>query len=247
MALTNNTFSDIITLALKNAGVIGLGQTPTAEDMNDACALLNDMIAQWQQRRYLVYRLVEKTVPCNGSQFYTIGPGGDISVAQRPAEINAAFARQTINNVPNQIDYPISILPSRETYSQIAMKSLQSFPEWGWWDADTPLGKFYVYPVITNQFTLHVVFREQLQTVVSLTDQITLPAEYREALMYNLALRLVGAYATPLNPVLPGLARAALETIRSINAQVPTMGMPTVLRKGVHYSIFSDRAGPGNY
>lgn len=247
MPLTNNTFADIIALALKNAGIVGVGQTASAEDMNDACALMNDMIAQWQQRRYLVYRLVENSVPCNGSQSYSIGPGGDISVAQRPAAINAAFARQTINAMPNQIDYPLAILPSRETYSQIAMKSLQSFPQWCWYDAATPLGQLFVYPVITNQFTLHVVSREQLQQAVSLTDEITLPAEYREALFYNLAIRLSAAYGTPLNPGVPALARAALETMRTINAQVPTMGMPTILRSGAHYNILSDRAGPGNY
>lgn len=242
MPLTNNTFSDIITLALKNGGVTGQGQTPTAEDMNDACAMMNDMIAQWQQRRYLVYRLVEQSVPCNGSQFYQIGPGGDISVPERPAEINSAFARQTINNVPNQIDYPIRVLPSAETYSQIAMKSLQSFPQYCWYDAGTPLAKLFVYPVITNQFTLHVFFREQLQQAVSLTDTIVLPAEYKEALLYNLALRLSAAYGTPLNPIVPRLAKAALETMRSINAQIPLLNMPTGLTNPPKYNIFSDSA-----
>jgi len=244
MALTNNTFQDIITLALKNAGVLGVGQTALAEDINDACAMLNDMIAQWQQRRYLVFHLVEHSVAADGSISYSIGPSGDINVVQRPAAINAAFARQTVNNVPNQIDYPISILPSRETYSQISMKSLQSFPQWAWYDAATPLGLLYVYPVITNQFTIHVVFREQLQRVESLTDEIELPAEYREALLYNLALRLSAAYATPINPIVPRLAKAALETMRTVNAQVPTMSMPAFLNKSGHYNIYSDRRSP---
>lgn len=247
MGLTNNTFQDLITMALKNAGIIGQGQTASAEDANTACAMMNDMIAQWQQRRYLVFHLIEQEVPANGSQSYSIGPGGDISVAQRPAAINAAFARQTISATPNQIDYPLSILPARETYSQIAMKSLQSFPQWCWYDAATPLGYLFVYPVITDQFTLHVVFREQLQTAVSLSDTITLPAEYREAIMYNLAIRLAGAYGTPLSPVIVPLAKAALETMRTVNAQVPQMRMPRVLNGGAHYNIFSDRAGPGNY
>lgn len=242
MPLTNNTFADIITLALKNAGIIGQGQTPSAEDMNDACAMLNDMIAQWQQRRYLVYHLIEQTVACTGAQFYTIGPAGDISVVQRPAAINAAFARQTINANPNQIDYPLAILPSRETYSQIAMKSLQAFPQWCWYDAATPLGKLYVYPVITSQFTLHVVFREQLQTAVTLTDTITLPAEYRQALYLNLAILLGPAYGIPPNPDVKRLAKAALETMRSINAQVPRMNMPKGLANPPHYNIFSDSA-----
>lgn len=247
MPLTNNTFSDLITLALKNAGIVGVGQTPMAQDMNDACSVMNDMVAQWQQRRYLVYHLIEKTVNATGAQSYSIGPAGDINVVQRPAAINAAFARQVINSNPNQIDYPLMILPSREDYSRIAMKSLQSFPQWCWYDAATPLGLLYVYPVITSQFSIHVVFREQLQTAVTLTDQITLPAEYREAIMYNLAIRLAANYATPLNPAIPPLAKAALETMRTINAQVPSMTMPIILNNGAHYNIYSDRAGPGNY
>ncbi|MDB5531609.1 MAG: hypothetical protein JWR51_4712 [Devosia sp.] len=245
--LTNSTFGDIVLAALRNTGIVGLGQTATSEDMNQACAALNDMIAQWQQRRYLVYRLVEQSVPCNGQQYYEIGPGGDISVAERPAAINAAFARQTISDSPNQIDYPITVLPSRETYSQIAMKSLQSFPQWCWYDAGTPLGKLYVYPVISNQFELHVIFRQQLQTALALTDEITLPGEYREALVYNLAIRLSANYGVPLSPNVAGLAKAALETMRSVNAQIPTMSMPSILRNDVRWNIFSDQAGPGTY
>jgi hypothetical protein len=247
MALTDSTFGDIVLAALRNTGIVGVGQTALPEDLNQACAALNNMIAQWQQRRYLVYRLVEYTVPCNGSQYYEIGPGGDISVAERPAAINAAFARQLINDNPNQIDYPVVVLPSRETYSQIAMKSLQSFPQWCWYDAAVPLGKLFVYPVISNQFDLHVIFREQLQTAMALTDEINLPAEYKEALVYNLAIRLSANYGVPLNPAVAGLARAALETMRTVNAQVPTMGMPLILRNDARYNIFSDQSGPGTY
>lgn len=244
MALTTTTFADLISLSLRNAGVVGVGQTALAQDMTDACATLNNMIAQWQQRRYLVYHLIEETVECDGSQSYSIGPGGDIDVVQRPAAINAAFARQTTNNNPNQIDYPLMILSSRETYSQISLKSLQSFPQWLWYDAATPLGLIYVYPVITSQFELHVIFREQLQRVEALTDEIALPEEYKEAMIYNLAVRLSAAYSTPLSPVVVALAKAGMETMRTVNAQVPTMGMPSILRSGTRYNIYSDRAGP---
>lgn len=243
MGLQTETFYDLMLLALKNAGIVGVGQTPLQEDVNNACQMMNDMIAQWQQRRYLVYRLKELSVPCNGAQFYTIGPGADISVVQRPAAINAAFARQVVTNSnPNVIDYQLSILPSRETYSSIAMKQLKAFPQWCWYDADTPLGKLYVYPIISNQFTLFVNFREQLQQAVALTDPITLPAEYKEAILYNLALRLSANYGTPLNPVVPGLATAALATLRRVNAQIPRMNMPTGLVNPPRYNIFSDSA-----
>ena len=52
------TPSDIISLALKTANVIGVGQTPLAQDINDCFNQLNMMMAQWQRRRYMVYELV---------------------------------------------------------------------------------------------------------------------------------------------------------------------------------------------
>lgn len=247
MGLSVSTFSDLITLALKNAGIIGVGQTAGAEDMNDAAQMLNAMLGQWQRRRYLVYHLVEQSIQATGAQSYSIGPGGDFSVSSRPAAINYAFARQTINANPNQIDYPLAILPARETYAQIAMKSLQSFPQWIFLDADYPLGQVYVYPVITSQFAIFIGYAAILQSVESLTNTINLPPEYVEAMLYNLAVILAGAYQLAPNPVVVGRAKAALETMRTVNAQVPQMNMPRILTGSAHYNIFSDRAGPGNY
>lgn len=41
------TAGSIINLALKMAGILGVGQTATAEDANDAFTVLNMMLAQW--------------------------------------------------------------------------------------------------------------------------------------------------------------------------------------------------------
>lgn len=242
MALTLATFQDLITLALKNAGVIGVGQTASAEDMNDACQMLNAMISQWQRRRYLVYHLKDMSVTATGAESYSVGQNGDFDISSRPASIKGAYARQVINANPNQIDYQIRILPSRETYAQIAMKSLQSFPQWAWYDAAYPLGSLFVYPVISSQFEIHILVEEILQTVENLTDAMNIPPEYTEAMLYNLAIRLSAAWASPLNPAVVGLAKASLETLRTANAQVPIMQMPRGLVSAARYNIFSDSA-----
>jgi len=245
--LAISTFGDLITLALKNAGIIGVGQTPAAEDMNDAAQLLNLILAEWQRLRYLVYHLVEQSVSCTGAQSYSLGPGGDFSMTSRPSIVNYAFARQVIDSNPNQIDYPIQILPSRETYARIAMKSLQSFPQWAWYDADFPLANLLVYPVITSQFSLFIGYPALLQSVDSLTTTINMPPEYAGGLMYNLAVDLAGAYQLTPNPRVVAKASYFLQTMRVANAQIPQMTMPRILNNGARYNIFSDRAGPGNY
>jgi hypothetical protein len=243
MALKIQTFGDLITLALKNAGILGEGQTAQAEDMTDAAQMLNAMLGQWQRRRYLVYHLVEQSFSATGAQSYSVGPGGNFDVSARPSGINYAFARQVINANPQQIDYPLTVLPSREDYALIQLKSLASFPQWVWFDAAYPLGLLYVYPVISSQFEIHIGYPQVLQSVDSLTDTINLPPEYVEALLYNLAVTLTGAYQLSPNPIVVGKAKAALETMRTANAQVPRMGMPRGLIGPPRYNIYSDNAG----
>src|SRR5215472_954332 len=47
MAIANN----IIFLALRNAGVNGVGQTPSSDDVNDSFTILNAQIGQWSLER----------------------------------------------------------------------------------------------------------------------------------------------------------------------------------------------------
>ena len=88
------TVSQIINLALKDAGIIGVGQTPNAEDVNDSFTRLNWMIDQWAQKRYLIWHLVDLAKVSTGAQSYTVGPGKDFDIALRPDRLEAAFLRQ---------------------------------------------------------------------------------------------------------------------------------------------------------
>lgn len=88
------TALDIVTQALKESGVIGVGQTPLAEDVNDSFTRLNWMLSQWAKKRWLVWQLVTLSKISTGQQFYTVGPGGDFDVVNRPDRIESAFLRQ---------------------------------------------------------------------------------------------------------------------------------------------------------
>jgi hypothetical protein len=243
-SLAMETWSDLISLALKNAGVVGVGQTPMAEDLNDSAKLLNSMISIWQRKRYLIYHLPQMHIPCTGATSYTIGPGGDFDMDSRPASIKSAYALQTVNNTPNQISYPLAIISSAEDYDRISLKGLQSFPEWIWYDAAYPLGVIRPYPVITGQFELYIRFEALLQRIENLADEITTPPEYTDAMFWNLAVRLAIAYQLPVSPDLKGQAKNTLETLRSVNAQIPTMLLPRTLTGGGQYNAYSDRVGP---
>lgn len=236
------TPANIITSALKKAGILGVGQTALAEDVNDAFSDLNNMLSQWQVKRWLVYHLVTVSLVSTGAQSYTVGPGGDFNVAVRPDRLEDAFFRQTVQSQPNQIDYPLDILPSREDYNRIALKKLSTFPEYAFYDSAFPLGSVYSWPIIqANIYELHITLKAVLGAFTTLTQTIILPPEYYAALEYNLSRRLRVAYQMPADPELNSLARDALNTIRGANAQISTLEIdPDLIRHGV-YNPYSDQ------
>lgn len=243
------TVGDICTAALKECGQSGVGQTPLAEDINDAWARLQWMLQQWERKRWLVYHLVDYSKVSTGALTYSIGPGGDIDTgvgtSVRPAKIESAFLRQLTLSQPNQIDYPLRILQSREDYNKIALKSLVSFPGAIFLDSGWPLGTIYTYPVPqANIYAIHVSVMEQLPVKFpTLATKFALPYEYYNAMLLNLALRLKSKYQIPTFPgdPLPALAKDALNVLRGANTQIAELSIPAELTRSGLYNIYSDQ------
>ena len=231
------TALDLITLALKDIGALGIGQSISPDDTADALATLNMMLGQWQGERLSVYHLVDTAFPSTGAQSYSVGYGGDINV-QRPIAINAAYGRLNAGS-STPIDYPITVLDSREDYSRIALKSLQSFPGWAYYDAAYPLGNLIFYPVPNNAFELHVVTMEALPQFDVPAQTISLPPEYIAAIRYNLALYLAPSYQLDPQRALVALASNAKRVVKRMNTQIQAMQMPRGLGSRQRFNIFS--------
>jgi hypothetical protein len=232
----------IIYAALKKAGILGVGQTPLAEDTNDAFDDLQDMLGQWQRKRWLIYHLVDYSALGTGGLFYTVGPGEQFDINPRPDKIESAFFRQVINeSIPNQIDYPLQIIEAREDYNLIGLKQLQTFPQYLFYDSGFPVAKAYPWPLIQeNLYELHLTVKATLAQFTSLAEEIVLPLEYFAALKFNLAVRLKQAYQMPPDAALIALAKDSLNVIRNANLQIPRLQMPAVLIRPGLYNIYSD-------
>lgn len=236
------TALDIVTLALKDAGALGVGQTPLDEDSNDALTLLNWMLFQWRQKRWLVYHEVTTVVTSTGAQSYSVGPGGDYNLGYRPARLQSAFLRQLIQSQPNQIDYPLEILESREDYNNIALKSLVSFPSYIFYDSGYPLGTIYPWPVPQPSiYAVAITTKDVLQSFSSLATVLSIPDEYIMAMETNLAVRLAAKYGQEPSQSLVGMARDALQTLRGANFQIARLTMPNDLVRPGIYNPYSDQ------
>lgn len=234
------TALDLITGAMDDAGITGVGQTPLAEDTNKALTRLNAMIAQWSRRRWLVYHLVDVVFTGTGALSYSIGPGGDIN-ANRPDRIESGYFRQLASVPGNNVDYPLYVLQSREDYNQIILKTMTSVPAYVFYDSAFPLGNIYIWPVPNQTYEMHLSVKPALQSFPTLDTAFNLPPEYEECIRLNLAVRLRVAYQLGPDAGLIGLAKVALNTIKNTNAQIPLLQMPgDLVRGGGTYNVFSD-------
>jgi hypothetical protein len=245
--------SDAIAYALRVSGVLGVGQTALPQDTADAQTALKLMLQQWRQKRWLVFRLDWDIFPLTiGKQSYTIGPDQpllpgppvpDFAIpgTYRPANIQSCYLRQEVGGAPNTapIDFPMRILGSRQEYDRISLKSLQSWPAAIYYDPIVYQGLaiLYIWPIpVQHNFSLYIAWQQELDFVtgsgVSNDIEEFVPPETQEAIIYNLALRLMVNYKMPPDQGLAAAARASLNTMRQTNFALQPLGMPQSLRPG---------------
>jgi hypothetical protein len=150
------TARDIITRALEDVGVVGVGQTPLAEDVNYGLTRLNSMIGQFNRRRWLVFHTKDVVCQTTGNAVYTVGVGADFNVPRPDKLENGCFFRQYTNGGPTgggdfnsdfnndfstgngqsqyAVDYPLTLIEAREDYNKIALKGMGSWPSFVFYD-----------------------------------------------------------------------------------------------------------------
>lgn len=244
------TVYDVISEAAKMSGVEGLGQTLTGEDLVTCLATFNDMTAQWQTMRWMNWGLQELSIISSGTtNGYTVGPGGQLDPGFTPTRLEYVYQRQ-IQTAGLNVDTPFEIIPAREEYSRLTLKSLQSFGLYAFLDTSSyPLAKLLLYP--WPQATIYSIFigvKSQLPTFTAqqLQSILQIPQHYIAALKYNLAKRYRQAFGKGTRPdvELNNLARESLAVVKNANLQVPELVMPKVLIiQSSGYNILSDQFG----
>lgn len=93
----NNTAYDIIIAALRKLGIIGQGEVPTAQMVNDAAGDLNRLVKGWQAQGYHLWTIQEGILFLNpGQAKYVLGPAG--SQATLTANLANPTTTTTVNS-----------------------------------------------------------------------------------------------------------------------------------------------------
>jgi len=259
------TVNDLCVQALKDAGVLGVGQTPLGEDLADAQVRLQWMLQQWERQRWMIFHLVTYIIPCVPNQItpYSVGPGGQIDTAQPSDFNNDFFQGDSLTSRPNQIEsaffqqntagggnlspivYPLRLYRAMEDYRRISLPSLTTFPLAAFYDPAWPLGQLYIWPWPNNaQYSIGIVCREQLpQSFANANNVVSLPFEYFQAIVSNLAIALRPKYGIGTFPgdLLPAAAKLGRDVVSSGSTQIANIQMPADLVRTGNYNIYSDQ------
>src|SRR6266568_4197567 len=156
-----STARDFVVLAMKEAGVTGVGQTPLSEDINDCFTLLTRMLNLWQKKRWLIPNLIDVSAPGNGQVSNLIGPGQYYN-SLRPDKIQAAYFKQlnsgggfssgfdagfNSQGASNDVSYFLTPIWSYEDYARIGLKNLNSWPSFYFYDGAFPYGNVFIWPI----------------------------------------------------------------------------------------------------
>jgi hypothetical protein len=239
------TALQVIFLALRMAGRITDEQSVAdgSKDVDDAFSLLVMMLAQWQRRRWLIWNEEEISFIANGRTTYTIGLGQDFNTA-RPDEIHAAWVRMQPFAGPNAVDLPLTIITAKEDWARTTIKDLKSLPTHVFYDSAFPVGRIHFWPVPPGgQYEMHLVVKAGLPVPSSIYDTLALPPEYFDAVVNNLACRIIVASGGQISPFLMGYAKSSLETLKMANTQIGLLQMPSFSARGSDVSNWMGGAG----
>lgn len=178
----NQTYTtrDICTESLRECRVVGISRDPTSAEMDVAVKRLNMMLKSWQNLLYTIWKQTS----------------GSITVTD-------ATASYTITERPIRID-TVTRKDGNEVW--LTRMTRQQFDELPDDDAAGATSSFYyhrlrddavlyVWPVpATASGTLEWSGVAEVEDITDPNDVIDVPSEFYEAIMYNLAKRLLGAF-----------------------------------------------------
>lgn len=192
------TALNIITRAMRKAGILSNVESPTSDEANDALDTMNDIIASLSNDGLLVYaHTTESFSITGGTGSYTIGSGGDFNTS-RPLSILSAYCRDSSGT-----DSTVGQIGQAE-YAKLATKTTQGRPKYFYYDNDYSLGTLNLYPVPDTSYTFYITSEKPITSFSSLTTSFDMPPGWALLLTDALAISLAPEYGvqTPQETIL---------------------------------------------
>ena len=193
------TIQTITDAAYRKCGI----KSPDATASAEALEYLNNMLSTWGLDFVIPYVTREHFDLVIGQRTYTVGSGGNFDTTH-PFEIEKCFLRDADDH-----DHHVSIIGSGD-FDKVRDKDTSRRPTQLYYIPEYPLGKvrFDSKPLLADE--AHFEVWKHLTEFASLTTTLTLPNEYKEAFIYNLAIKLAEDNSLDLPPSIANTAVTSL-------------------------------------
>jgi hypothetical protein len=220
--------STLLYAALRVARITGrAGRAPSIDQFLEAMAIFNRMVASWSAVRLNIFQLlISQFAFVAGRQMYTIGPGGtgpywlgtqSAAGAVRPSRI--ARANLFISSNPTPVRRPIGILEA-EAWADKRVQQVAGPPSQLYNDRASPVSTLYAWPIPDQSYPFELYTWSAIAQATALSNQILLPPEYEEAIVYQLARRIPGAQLSAQDME---IGRRAVMVLQSLNTKSPRL------------------------
>lgn len=201
---------DIITEALELLGVLGEGQSPTANQLSSCARTLNMMVKHWQAEGFNIYALAKQTVDLvANTASYTLSP--------RAMSITNAVRQDS-----DGTEIPMDLL-TRNDYVALVDKTTTGTPVSVYYDPQVGTSnKLYVWPVpLDTSYDIIVYYQRTIEDFDAATDDADFPQEWYLPLAYNLAMNIAPKYGIPSGKMdrIATMAGAYKETAESFDRE----------------------------
>lgn len=230
------TGQSLIKRAMRLIGVLGTGETLSGDGAAEGLEALNAMLDSWRNEKLMVYAIQDESLTLTPSkQMYTIGPSGDLSTT-RPVRIESAYL--TISS----LDYPVDVVDAEE-WAAIPNKSItNTVVSKVYYQPTMSTGTLYTWPVSTVANTLHLLTWTPFSSLTAVSDSVTLPPGYENAIAFNLAVSIAPEYGVSAPPEVVSIASATKAAIKRVNSRPITAnsGIEGLVESDWKYNIYID-------
>ncbi len=207
------TVRDLIEDALRKIHVLGTGQNLTPEQAQQSLSTLNDLMGSWSVEGGLVFTETTETFTLSpNQQQYTIGVGASDFDTVNPFLIEIAYVTN------GTTDYVVELYDQKQ-WGAISTKNTSGIPQVLYYDNNTPIGNIYLYPLPSSVDTLTLSSRKPITAFTSLDEVLVLPAGYKRALTFNLAVDIAPEYEKEPSNTVINIANQAKANVFSYNAR----------------------------
>jgi hypothetical protein len=215
--------SDIIQSSMRLLGATTHGRTASTPALSDGLTALNLMLDAWNADRLFIYAIAANTYSLTaGQQTYTMGSGGNFNTTRPAAGVESANI--VLSNNGQTLRVPMELI-DQDRWADIRLQGVGSgIPQLLYVDGAYPLANLSFWPYPNATCSVELYTWQALTQFTAVTDTVSLPPGYAEALKYNLAVRLGPEFGVPeIPPSLVALAAESKAAIQSLNTPAPIM------------------------